>query len=50
MKSRVGRVGGFDSEKSPIIVLDSCGHAPMWDRPEKTVEFILENSRSFRLD
>ncbi|CAB4873929.1 MAG: alpha/beta fold hydrolase [Actinobacteria bacterium] len=32
------------------VVLDSCGHAPMWDRPEKTVEIIVENSRSFGVD
>ena len=40
----------FAPGHSEWIVLDSCRHAPMWDRPEKTVEFILENSRSFGLD
>ncbi len=28
------------------IVIDNCGHAPMWDYPKKIVEVIVENSRS----
>ena len=31
---------------SSWLVIDNCGHAPMWDHPEKVVAAILENSRS----